>query len=195
MKTSSKLPSFLVTALFSGLLNAISAQAQDIAMDPDVNDDGVVNTLDSATVGKCFGASFTTRPECQVADVDSDGDVDRTDLSLVSANFGKTGFFFSKDPDPNKIVSDPRGGIYPVNQLIVLLAENRTRNDANQVAASVGGTVVGDFTVAEAYQLEVPATNIDELDVIISQLKRLSGFSRYCNYNINNKLISIFLLK
>ncbi|MFZ1827687.1 MAG: S8 family serine peptidase [Candidatus Competibacteraceae bacterium] len=186
MKTSSKLPSFLVTALFSGLLSTIPAQAQ--AIDPDVNDDGVVNSLDSATVGKCFGASFATRPECRVADVDGDSDVDRSDLDLVAANFGKTGFFFSKEPDFNKVVSDPRGSVYPVNQLIVLLADNRTRSDANQVAASVSGTVVGDMTVARAYQLEVPASTISELDVMIDRLKsdfRVAGVTRNTKYSLS----------
>jgi hypothetical protein len=54
----------------------------------DINNDSVVNILDLARVGQCFGKS--ARGSCVVADVNRDGKINILDLATVGKNFGKS---------------------------------------------------------------------------------------------------------
>lgn len=54
--------------------------------DVDLNDDGIVNSLDTSWVAGCIGQPL--EPSCGPADVDRDGDADGADFDLVAARFG-----------------------------------------------------------------------------------------------------------
>lgn len=68
------------------------------ALDPDLNNDGIVSAVDLAIAGRCVGQNFAAAPECRCADVDRDGDVDLDDVRLVSRNLRRTGFPVGVDP-------------------------------------------------------------------------------------------------
>lgn len=78
---------------------------------------------------------------------------------------------FSQLPDLSKIVEDPEGGSYPVNQLLVSLDDQTDKVEAKTIANSVGGRIIGYFPSINTYQLEVPANTIPKLDSITQQLE------------------------
>ena len=90
------LPIVSVTSRLWTLLPTTTTIAQEppTLPDPDLNDDGVVNILDTSLVASCFGWSVATQPEppcsCGVADNDLDGDVDFDDIQSVIGAFGTT---------------------------------------------------------------------------------------------------------
>ncbi len=59
------------------------------APDADLNDDGVVNILDMAQVGSCFGQDPNAVSQCRLADTNCDGTIDMTDVNFVLAGFGR----------------------------------------------------------------------------------------------------------
>ena len=73
----------------------------------------------------------------------------------ISIEQGKPSF--STLPDPEKVVVDPNGGIYPVNQLLVNLIDEAIRDDAEQIANNVGGKIISYFPSPNMYQMEVPS--------------------------------------
>ncbi|MCG8356303.1 MAG: DUF6531 domain-containing protein [Kiloniellales bacterium] len=84
-----------------------SASAQ--ALDPDLNDDGIVNILDVSMVGSCMGQDPNAVQQCTIADTDGDGDVDMDDINFVVAAFGQT--FPPPDTIPPIVeISDPEDG-------------------------------------------------------------------------------------
>jgi hypothetical protein len=54
----------------------------------DVNGDCIVNVLDLAMVGRCFGRQPTN--SCMIADLNKDSKINILDLATVGRNFGKT---------------------------------------------------------------------------------------------------------
>lgn len=80
-------------------------------------------------------------------------------------------FAFSTMPDPEKMVFDPEGGVYPVNQLLVALKDDVSRNDAENLVNSVSGKIVGFFPSLNMYQFEVPSNSIEQLESIIGTLE------------------------
>lgn len=86
-------------------------------------------------------------------------------------NIQASNLSFSTLPDPEKVVVDPNGGIYPVNQLLVNLIDEATRDDAEEIANNVGGKIIGYFPSPNMYQLEVPAVTIEQLESIINSLE------------------------
>ncbi|WP_411727131.1 S8 family peptidase [Methyloglobulus sp.] len=78
---------------------------------------------------------------------------------------------FSTLPDPDKIITDPEGAVYPVNQLLILLNEGYSRSDADNIASSINGRIIGVIPLGNMYQLEVPADTIQELESFIDLLR------------------------
>lgn len=56
----------------------------------DVNDDGVVNVLDLARLGKAYGATPTDPNWDKETDINSDNIINVLDLATVGKNYGKT---------------------------------------------------------------------------------------------------------
>ena len=75
-------------------------------------------------------------------------------------------------PDDAMVVFDPAGGIYPVNQLMLRLVTGASRADAEEIAESVGGAVIGYLPITELYQLEVPTRTIAELNQYIQAIEQ-----------------------
>jgi len=59
-----------------------------------------------------------------------------------------------KLPDGSKLIDTEAWGRVPANQVCVILADGKTRKDADQVAKALGGTVVGELEYLNAYQVE-----------------------------------------
>ncbi len=82
---------------------------------------------------------------------------------------------FCTPPDPSRMIEQTLPGgrtfEFPVNQLILLMNEGTQRSVAEQLATSLGGTIVGQVPEIDFYQLEVPATTRAELDALIAQAK------------------------
>jgi hypothetical protein len=64
----------------------------DVAPDPDLNNDGVVNILDVSLVSSCLGQDPSSVAQCKIADINCDGVVDMTDMNFVTGSFGQSGF-------------------------------------------------------------------------------------------------------
>ena len=78
---------------------------------------------------------------------------------------------FSSLPDPEKVVIDPNGGVYPVNELLITFKDDVTRKETESLIQSIGGSVIGYTPSIELYQVEVPTSSIAELDALIQQLE------------------------
>jgi len=61
-------------------------------LDPDVNDDGVVDILDVSLVASCLGVDPAVDERCVAADVIVDGAIDQEDLDHVTASFDTDGW-------------------------------------------------------------------------------------------------------
>ncbi len=80
----------------------------------------------------------------------------------------QTGFKIAK---PEDIITDPDGGVYPINELLVSLTPEATILDAQTIAASVNGRIIGIVSSINLYQIGVPAGSIQELENLISILR------------------------
>ncbi|GJL62424.1 MAG: hypothetical protein NPIRA04_10780 [Nitrospirales bacterium] len=60
--------------------------------DADLNDDGIVNSLDVSLIASCFDQDPQTIPACQLADLNHDRLINILDMSTVASNLGQTGF-------------------------------------------------------------------------------------------------------
>jgi len=78
----------------------------------------------------------------------------------------------SKIPSPDKIVNDEFGNEIAVNLVIISLKNGFVNDDeANRVAALVGGKIVGKVPLVDGYQVEINTVTLDELREAINILK------------------------
>ncbi len=80
----------------------------------------------------------------------------------------QTGFKIAK---PEDIITDPDGGVYPINEILVSLMPEATILDAQDIVASINGRVVGVVSSINLYQIEVSASTIQELENLINALR------------------------
>jgi HEAT repeat protein len=96
------------------------------------------------------GARSLAGPTQQVAEEAADGiyqvDGDQVKLS-----------------DRQSLIQTSEWGEVPVNQVLVVLIEGKGRSDADRIAASLGGRVVGFFSYINLYQIETAARTEAEL--------------------------------
>jgi len=81
---------------------------------------------------------------------------------------------FAAEPDPAKIVILGGEGNYarfPTNQIILLMAKGTPRTIVEEIAAGIAGHIVGQIPIADIYQLEIPAKNIEELNASIRKIE------------------------
>lgn len=76
--------------------------------------------------------------------------------------------------DPNKIATS-EGIRFMVNEIIILLKDGATLNDAVKIASSVNGIITGFIPQPQIYKIEVTTNTLTELDSKISFIK--SNFS------------------
>lgn len=67
------------------------------------------------------------------------------------------------EPDPNTLVDTAEFGRVPPGQIGVMMAEGGARPDAEALAASLGGSVVGEIEYAGVYQIEYGGTTEADL--------------------------------
>lgn len=71
---------------------------------------------------------------------------------------------------PEDIITDPDGGVYPINEILVSLTSDATQNDAQAIADLINGRIVGVVSSINLYQIEVQTKTIEELENIINNL-------------------------
>ncbi len=86
----------------------------------------------------------------------------------ISLSFGTAGV---QPPSPETIIETAEGEIFPTGEVMVRLQDGLTIDDANNIAASVGGYVIGVVPGIETFQLRVAATTDVELQGAISTLE------------------------
>ena len=74
---------------------------------------------------------------------------------------------FSKDTDPNKIITVEREK-FPVNEILVVLRDDATFLDAQNIASLVKGRINGFIDTPQVYKIEVPTNTPTELDNLIA---------------------------
>ena len=70
-----------------------------------------------------------------------------------------------------EIITDPEGGVYPINILLVSLTPDAAFEDALKVAQSINGRIVGNVSSINLYQIEVQTRTIEELEDIINTVR------------------------
>ncbi|MHB0979464.1 MAG: S8 family serine peptidase [Thermoleophilia bacterium] len=78
-------------------------------------------------------------------------------------------------PTPTDIVETQAWGNIPINQLAVILLDGKDRDDAEKLAESLGGAVVGEMEFINLYQLQVPAASESELAALLDRAKSAEG--------------------
>jgi subtilisin family serine protease len=94
---------------------------------------------------------------------------------------------FQADPNPDAMVEDASGRVFPVNQVIVMLKAGSPVAAAEKVARQLGGKLVGQIPEAAIYQLEVPAQTIDDLTTFFRKAEKLPTVVS-ATYNLGGEL-------
>lgn len=90
--------------------------------------------------------------------------------SVVSREIGLV-----KETDPDKVVIDEDGSIFPVNEIIVNFVDEATAMDAQEIAEAVDGRIVGFIQLMNAYQIEVATDSIADLEAKIQAIDDLAS--------------------
>lgn len=81
----------------------------------------------------------------------------------------------NKLPDPSRLAETAAWGKVPVNQICVVLAEGTSRDDAEELAGILDGTVVGAIEVVNAYQIETSGSTEADLQAAIDTARAHSN--------------------
>lgn len=73
---------------------------------------------------------------------------------------------------PESLISTSDWGEVPANQVIVVLKKGKGRDDADRIAASLDGQVVGSFEYLNLYQIETSGKTEYELKSAIDKAKQ-----------------------
>jgi len=74
------------------------------------------------------------------------------------------------------VISDPNGGVYPINEILLDLTATSTLSDAIEIATVVNGRVVGIISSINLFQIELQSSTIIELESVLSSIRDLSDF-------------------
>ncbi len=80
-----------------------------------------------------------------------------------------------KAPERAKLVATTTFGEVPANQIIVMMADGKSRKDAESLAKALGGTVVGELEFVNAYQIETSGTTEADLTAALSKAAATDG--------------------
>ena len=80
-----------------------------------------------------------------------------------------------KAPERAKLVTTGTFGEVPANQIVVMMADGKSRKDAESLAKALGGTVVGELEFINAYQIETAGTTEADLTAALNQATATSG--------------------
>jgi len=103
----------LCAAFVAVLVSFVATPLLAQAVDPDINDDGVVNIGDLSTVASCINRDPAIETRCRCADVNGDGTITVQDVMPIRASYGTGGFPVGPNPcvpdDPNETDDDNDG--------------------------------------------------------------------------------------
>lgn len=95
--------------------------------------------------------------------------------SDTSTTVPALGVVFFPPVEHAKIVATEEWGDVPIDQLGMMLAEDRTPDDAKVVAEALGGTLVGGMEYLNLFLVQVPATSEAELAALLEQARSSEG--------------------
>lgn len=95
-------------------------------------------------------------------------------ITGCSKNKIKLGKSQVKLPDTNKVIVTETG-VFPVNQILVVLKGGRGKNDAGSIAEQYKGTVVGELEFINLFQIETGFTKEEELKKALSEISGKEG--------------------
>ncbi len=82
------------------------------------------------------------------------------------------GYVSYKEPDTNKIIPTKKWGFIPINQICIMLKNNFGKSEAEKIATSVNGKIVGEIEFLNLFQIENDNSTEEELT---EQLEKLSN--------------------
>lgn len=100
---------------------------------------------------------------------------DGATLSLGSEAGPSLGAADTTLPDPEDLIATEQWGEVPANHVMVALAEGEDRSRAEEVAAEMGGQVVGEVEFINLYQVQTASTSEAELVAAIETAEALEG--------------------
>ncbi len=80
-----------------------------------------------------------------------------------------------KVPDSAKLIQTTSWGEVPANQIGVVLADGKKRADADKLAQTLGGAVVGEIEFINGYQIETKGTTEADLQAALAAAKSTAG--------------------
>jgi hypothetical protein len=80
-----------------------------------------------------------------------------------------------KLPDSAKLVETATWGELPVNQIVAILADGRSHKDAEALAKTLGGTIVGELEFLNAYQIETAGSTEADLQAALDKAVATPG--------------------
>ena len=89
------------------------------------------------------------------------------------------------DPDPSTLVESDRHGWAAANNVLVVMEEGQGRAQAEEVAAQIDGTVVGEIEFMDFYQIETSGSSARDLETAIERAGGLPGVK----YAVPNGLV------
>ena len=101
--------------------------------------------------------------------------VDGRTTSTTKAQTAGAGAVELTVPDEAKLVTTTKWGEVPVNEIGVILADGKTRKDADQVAQQLGGTVVGEIEFLNLYQIQTAGATEADLQAALDKAPALPG--------------------
>ena len=96
------------------------------------------------------------------------------DPASISGSMGM-GAAECKAPERTKLIQTVAWGEVPSNQIIVTLADGRSREDAVAVAQTLGGSLVGEIEFINAYQIETAGSSEADLRAAIDKAAASAG--------------------
>ena len=81
---------------------------------------------------------------------------------------------FSKESNPDKIVTDNSGDKIIVNEIVLVLSQDATLSDAERIAAVANGRITAIVSSINLYKIEVNATTVAELNNLIKHIQNLN---------------------
>ena len=121
---------------------------------------------DARTVTQITQAVQTTG-ESSGGDGSSSGQTISTALDLGRAEM--------VDPDLSTAVESDLYGWAAANNVLVVMEEGQSRAQAEEVAAQINGTIVGEIEFMDLYQIETSGSTVQELETAIERAEALPG--------------------
>lgn len=78
-------------------------------------------------------------------------------------------------PDRSSLIETEAWGEVPANQIGVVLAEGKTRADAEQIAQTLGGTVIGELEYLNLFQIETAGSTEADLTAALNAAAATAG--------------------